>query len=249
MELLEILNANGSGSGLFKRRVDVHRDGDLHGCAHVWVIRNLQPDGRFEVLLQQRGLDKDAYPGFLDTSCAGHVKAGETYFSTAVRELDEELGVREPDDLIFMFDQRVEWESEFHGRRFINREIDRVYTMIVSKPAEKFDFRQSEVLSVCWQDAGEVLTALKNGDPRYCIQLPLFEKLIGKVASMREYTIHIADTAFATAHDTGSVKPSYHQTYTYFGTEEAAALCAQLYVDEFNEDASPYLPSVTYWLA
>jgi isopentenyldiphosphate isomerase len=250
MELLELLNEDGSGTGLFKRRADVHHDGDMHACAHVWLIRNLQPDGNFEVLLQQRSLSKDAYPGCLDTSCAGHVKAGETYFSTAVRELDEELGVRDPDDLIYMFDERVSWEDEFHGKRFINREYDRVYTMISSKPAELFIFNIDEVMSVCWQDAREVLSALKSGDKRYCVQQPLFERLMEKVASMRTYTIHIGDFASVPGSDAPPAENGwkYHETYEYFGTEEGANDRAREYVSTFREDVSPYLSSVTYWL-
>lgn len=66
----------------------------------------------------------------------------------------------------------------------------------------------------------------------------------------REFTIHIAD--YWSAPDSGSYAGSdewtYHETYTFFGTEEAAIERAKQYVRQFREDTSPYLASVTYWL-
>lgn len=40
MEQLEILNNDGSGTGVYKDRKEVHRDGDLHASSHVWVVRD-----------------------------------------------------------------------------------------------------------------------------------------------------------------------------------------------------------------
>src|SRR6185437_16639970 len=36
---------------------------------------------------------KDRQPGVWDSSCSGHVDSGETYDETAVRELQEEIGL------------------------------------------------------------------------------------------------------------------------------------------------------------
>ena len=48
-------------------------------------------------------MTKDECPGLWDTSAAGHVDSGEDYFSCAIRELSEELGimVRSPLELLF----------------------------------------------------------------------------------------------------------------------------------------------------
>ncbi len=250
MDLIEILNEDGSGSGLHKKRADVHRDGDLHGSAHVWLIRNVRQDGRFEVLLQRRSDDKDSYPGCLDTSSAGHVDVGETFRSAAERELAEELGITEMDALMFLFDHRVYWEAQFHGSRFVNNEISRIYALVCDRPAEAFLFQREEISSLCWQDAHQVLAALRDNDPRYCIHLPIFERLAEAVQAMRHYTIHVSD--YASAPDAGSYAGSdewtYHETYDFFGTETAAAERAQQYVKAFHEDVSPYLASVTWWL-
>ncbi len=69
-------------------RAEVHRAKLLHRAVHVWVF-----DGAGRLLLQKRSLSKDSHPGKWDSSCSGHVDAGEGYLESAVRELEEELGL------------------------------------------------------------------------------------------------------------------------------------------------------------
>lgn len=70
-------------------RREVHTTGLWHRAVHVLVF---DPAGR--VLLQKRSLQKDLCPGLWDSSCSGHLDAGEDYDAAAVRELGEEIGVR-----------------------------------------------------------------------------------------------------------------------------------------------------------
>jgi 16S rRNA (adenine1518-N6/adenine1519-N6)-dimethyltransferase len=49
---------------------------------------------RGDLLLQKRSLLKDACPGLWDSSVSGHLDAGEDYAPAAVRELEEEMGIR-----------------------------------------------------------------------------------------------------------------------------------------------------------
>ncbi len=71
------------------RRMEIHRRAWRHRAVHVLVVNS-----RGEVLLQRRSLMKDTYPGFWDISVGGHVGLDETYEEAAVRELEEELGVK-----------------------------------------------------------------------------------------------------------------------------------------------------------
>jgi len=75
--------------GPIKTKAEVHRDGDWHVAAHVWIAT---PDGR--VLLQKRSTEKENWSGYWDVSAAGHLSAGETPVEAAVRETFEELGLR-----------------------------------------------------------------------------------------------------------------------------------------------------------
>lgn len=47
-----------------------------------------------EVLLQKRSPTKDLYPNCWDLSVGGHVIFGDSYLETAIRELEEEVGIK-----------------------------------------------------------------------------------------------------------------------------------------------------------
>ncbi len=89
-ERFDIVTADGRLTGRTKARREVHRDGDWHRSIHVWVygIAAAQPF----LLLNQRGMDKDTWPGVLDATVGGHLSAGETV-EDAYREVEEEIGI------------------------------------------------------------------------------------------------------------------------------------------------------------
>lgn len=70
-------------------RREVHATGLWHRAVHVLVF-----DAAGRVFLQKRSMLKDLSPGQWDSSCSGHLDAGETYDAAAVRELYEEIGVK-----------------------------------------------------------------------------------------------------------------------------------------------------------
>ncbi len=74
-----------------KPRSWVHRLGLRHRAVHILLL-----NARGELFLQKRSLSKDLNPGLWDSSCSGHLHAGETYEEGAWRELTEELGLAEP---------------------------------------------------------------------------------------------------------------------------------------------------------
>ncbi|MGI8604597.1 MAG: 16S rRNA (adenine(1518)-N(6)/adenine(1519)-N(6))-dimethyltransferase RsmA [Verrucomicrobiales bacterium] len=69
-------------------RGDVHRQALRHRAVHVLVFNR-----HGELLLQKRSHLKDTFPEKWDSSCSGHLDAGEDYLSCATRELNEELGI------------------------------------------------------------------------------------------------------------------------------------------------------------
>jgi 16S rRNA (adenine1518-N6/adenine1519-N6)-dimethyltransferase len=66
----------------------VHGDNLRHRAVHLFIFNRAG-----ELFLQKRSPWKDRHPLLWDSSAAGHVEAGEDYDETAVRELEEELGV------------------------------------------------------------------------------------------------------------------------------------------------------------
>ena len=72
-----------------ERRDVIHGEGLMHRAVHVFVLNK-----RDEVFLQKRSRLKDLCPGLWDSSAAGHVDEGEDYGTCAVREVEEELGLK-----------------------------------------------------------------------------------------------------------------------------------------------------------
>ena len=69
-------------------RAVVHRDKLWHRAVHTLVF-----NAQGQVFLQKRSMAKDMAPGCWDSSCSGHLDAGEDYDHAVVRELGEEIGV------------------------------------------------------------------------------------------------------------------------------------------------------------
>ncbi len=88
-EYLEIVNEKGEILGK-RLRSEIHGNPALiHRVTHVLVFN---PKG--EILLQKRSSKKDVAPGKWDTSVGGHVNPGEGIEEAALREMEEELGIK-----------------------------------------------------------------------------------------------------------------------------------------------------------
>lgn len=66
----------------------IHASGFRHRAVHILVFNE-----QGQLFLQKRSMKKDLNGGLWDTSAAGHVDAHEDYDASAVRELEEELGI------------------------------------------------------------------------------------------------------------------------------------------------------------
>ena len=84
-ELFDVVDEHDRVIGQAPRH-EVHARGLRHRAVHIFVVNRAG-----EIFLHQRSLAKDTFPGCWNSSCAGHVAAGDDYDTTVWRELDEEL--------------------------------------------------------------------------------------------------------------------------------------------------------------
>ena len=70
----------------------------IHRSTYILVFN---PEGALYV--QKRTMTKDVFPGYYDPATGGVVLAGESYEESAIRELEEEMGIRDV-PLTRMFD-------------------------------------------------------------------------------------------------------------------------------------------------
>ena len=170
MELLDICNEDGFPTGETVSRDIAHRDGILHRTAHVWVVR--KKEAGYDILLQKRSMEKDSFPGLYDTSSAGHIPAGEESLPSALRELAEELGiVAQPQELSYAGMFRIQYDKNFHGKRFRDNEVARVYVYQEPVEIEDLTLQASEVEEVRWFDLEEVYREIQTSRNRFCVPL------------------------------------------------------------------------------
>ena len=169
MELLDIMDENGNRTGQARERNLVHTYGTWHATSHVWIIRKRE-DGGMDVLLQKRSRDKDSFPGCWDISSAGHIPAGSDFIQSAVRELEEELGLTvQPEELRFVDYIRLKKDMEFYGKPFIDRQISAVYLYEWSGDIGQLRLQKSEIDAVRFMDYEECLKELEAGNQNFCI--------------------------------------------------------------------------------
>lgn len=168
MEIFDIVDEKGIPTGKTIERTEAHAKGIRHRTAHIWIVRKV--DDKVEVLLQKRAMNKDSFPGRFDTSSAGHIQAGDEPVESAIRELNEELGiVAAASDLQFVGNFDVAYEKEFHGKIFRDSEVAFVY--IYDKPVEKDSLilQESELEAVEWFEINEVFEACERHDQKFCV--------------------------------------------------------------------------------
>ncbi|WP_290696504.1 NUDIX domain-containing protein [Lacinutrix sp.] len=87
-EYIDILTKTGEPTGQSATKSIIHSKGYYHNTAHIWFYTT-----KGEILLQQRAASKVIFPLLWDVSVAGHIDAGETIKSGAIREIKEEIGL------------------------------------------------------------------------------------------------------------------------------------------------------------
>ena len=177
MEIFDIVDEKGIPTGELIERSEAHLRDIRHRTAHVWVVR--QTDGRYEVLLQKRAACKESFPGCYDTSSAGHIHAGDEPLPSALRELEEELGIRaEESDLSFAGNFVSHYERVFYDKPFRDNEYTFVYVYDKPVEIEALKLQADEVESVKWFDIDQVSKAIEPPrDERFCVPLDGFAVL------------------------------------------------------------------------
>lgn len=163
MELLDVVDENGIPTGETVEREKAHREGIRHRTSHVWIAR--VKDGKVELLLQRRSLNKDSHPGCLDISSAGHITAGTGYVESAIRELEEELGIIvEASELHFCGKKRRAYKKHFHGHEFFDNQVSNVYVMARDVDIEEIVCQESEICEVLWMPFDEVYSMVEEDE-------------------------------------------------------------------------------------
>lgn len=137
MRELNIVDENDNVIGKDTRE-NIHKKGLLHREIHVWIYND-----KGEVIFQKRALTKDTYPGLLDVSVGGHVEIGDDYLTTAIKEMEEETGLKaEAKDLIYI--TRMQKNSFDKSTGVRNNKIRNVYAYRYNGDAKDLKVEKGE---------------------------------------------------------------------------------------------------------
>lgn len=168
MELIEIVDRDGNFTGQIIDREEAHDKNLLHNEVAVFIINDKK-----QVLLQKRSANKRFNPNKW-ALCAGHVDAGESLESAALRELKEEIGIDIDINNLKPFAER-----EFTIRDS-NSHITYFYYTKSNLNERDFIIQKEELSEVKWFNIDEVIDMIKSKDDSTVFReerLSLFEEL------------------------------------------------------------------------
>lgn len=134
----------------YKRRGDM-TDDECKRCVCIWVENN-----KGQVLLQQRSRKVKIDPGLWGTAVLGTVTDDNTYDDTALRELEEEIGLT---GFPLNKTNKLQYKSSFGWR------MGQGYIVVCDWPIEKFKLQESEVAQVIWADKKQIIDEITNKTP------------------------------------------------------------------------------------
>ncbi|KKQ28063.1 MAG: NUDIX hydrolase [Candidatus Magasanikbacteria bacterium GW2011_GWC2_37_14] len=118
---LNIVNEAGQIIGEDSRE-NIHKNGLLHREVHVWFYT---PQG--EIILQHRGKNAETFPDLLYVTVGGHVEIGEDFEQAALKEVQEETGVKlKISDLVLVYKAHAPIDTDTVTHK-INNTIRAVY--------------------------------------------------------------------------------------------------------------------------
>ncbi len=163
MEYIDILNENGVRTGEMLSRDETHRGGYWHRAVIAAVVND-----KNEILMQQRSITKDKFPGLWDLSVAAHIVAGEDAVSALVRELNEEIGVViskkiQVKDCRFVssFKNIHHWDDKKLGP-VDEHAFYEFFVVNLNIPEKALNFNDGEVQDVKWMSLFEVKKMAKE---------------------------------------------------------------------------------------
>lgn len=139
-ELIDILNEDLT---VFKTclKSEAHKHGHLHASVHVWLYTK-----NGGVLFQKRSINKIVFPSLWDVSVAGHISAGETAINSAIREVEEEIGLTITKNELYKIGSIK--ETHQHKEDFIDNEIHHIYIGKLTTPINQLKIQEEELSAI-----------------------------------------------------------------------------------------------------
>lgn len=147
-EIVDIINEKNEIIGSCGRE-EIYIKRLLHRIVHVLVFNN-----GGQILLQQRSKNREYLPGYWSTSAGGHVLNGEAVERAAIREMNEELGIKA--SLEPFAESWFDSADQVGLRKFLT-----VFKAMHNGP---FDFADGEVEMADFYSPEQIKAMIRSGD-------------------------------------------------------------------------------------
>jgi isopentenyldiphosphate isomerase len=148
-ELLQIVDENtGEPTGEHLPRKQVLENKLWCRTTNIFVLNSMG-----EILCHQRSLNKERFPGAWSTHFGGHITKGESFKISALKELEEETGLK-----VNAF-QLIPWRT---SKKSISRIWVRDFLTVYDGNIEDLKIQKEEIEKVEWFDAKRILEELDS---------------------------------------------------------------------------------------
>ena len=156
-EYIDILNKKGEPTGETCLKSEAHKKGIYHASAHIWIFDNDK-----NVLIQKRAANKDTFPNLWDISVAGHISAGEAPLTSALREVEEEIGMIISKEQLHLIGTSK--KSVQHHANLIDNELHYIYVCEIAFNINSLKIQKEEVSALQSIHLNDLIEKVKTKD-------------------------------------------------------------------------------------
>jgi len=157
-ERIDIVTAEGLPTGKTALKSDIHKQGWYHNTVHLWLYTESG-----EILLQQRSHKKAIHPLLWDVSVAGHIDAGESFETAALREAREEIGIRLQASNLMHIGTKLH-KGEYQNGQIKDYEFHQIFIAPLKVPLKHLEIDTEEVEAIKLVSFQEFLDLLDNSE-------------------------------------------------------------------------------------
>ena len=158
IEKLAIFSEDGKIIGS-KTRTETHAEPLMfwHGVTQIWVFNKNN-----QMLCSKRSSYVEGNPDKWQTYVGSHVKAGDSFEETAIKEVEEEIGLKvDMERLIYIS------ESQYEPAKHISK----AYLLIFDSDKDKIVFNDGEISEIKWLDLDTYNSLVSKNPDEWCSTL------------------------------------------------------------------------------
>lgn len=129
-----------------------------------------------QVLCHRRSLQKERFPGVWVTHFGGHVTSGESFRINAIKEMEEEVGLK-----VNAF-QMIPWRT---SRKVDSRIWTRDFVTVYNEPLDGLKLQQGEIDEVAWFSPQDIIEKIKGDDVAWIEELAGYHDFVEDYQCLR----------------------------------------------------------------